>query len=97
MVAPLTLDGSSKVTRDGGSATLSGPSFAAQPLVQFTGIQASAQAGVAADPVKPSANTGQSIVLQGQGFTYQTLVQFTGVDDGGTAGPITPTRGAPNE
>ena len=95
LAAPLTLDGPIQISTEGGSATLAGPAFAPQPLVQFTGIQASAQAGLAADASKPAANTGQAIVLQGQGFTSQTLVQFEGVDDSGTAGTLTRT-GSPS-
>ena len=84
--APLTLDGPVKVTTAGGSATLAGPVFAAQPPSLFTSIQSSATAGAAADGTKPSANVGQAITLVGQGFTYGTLVQFAGVDQAGVSG-----------
>jgi hypothetical protein len=97
VLAPLTLDGPVRVTTEGGYDELPGPVFGAQTLVQFTGIAAGAGLGVAADPGRPSANTGQTITLQGQGFTNQTLVQFQGVDDSGAAGTITRTGQATND
>ncbi len=91
LVAPRTLDGPIRVTTAGGYAELAGPVFAPQPPSLFTGIVASAAAGVAADATKASAVTGQLIVLQGQGFTGSTLVQFQGIDDSGRVGTITTT------
>ncbi|WP_367154929.1 choice-of-anchor D domain-containing protein [Methylomonas sp. HYX-M1] len=94
-VSPLTLDGPIRITTEGGYAELAGPTFGNQPLAGFTGIQAQAASGLAADADSPAANTGQTIVLTGQGFTYNTLVQFQGIDDSGQAGLITRT-GTPN-
>jgi Bacterial pre-peptidase C-terminal domain len=91
------VEGPIRITTDGGTATLAGPGFASQPLVQFTGIGTTAAAGAAADATKASANTGQPIVLQGQGFTSQTLVQFTAVDDTGAVGTLTRTGQASSD
>ena len=96
LTSPLTVEGPIRVTTEGGFAQIAGPVFAAQPTVQFSGIQASAGAGTAANGGQASANTGQSITLVGQGFTSQTLVQFTAVDDAGVVGTITRTGSAGN-
>ncbi|WP_404710694.1 Ig-like domain-containing protein [Sphingomonas sp. MMS24-J13] len=87
----LTLEGPVRITTDGGYAELSGPVFGAQPAVAFTGIQASATGGAAADPAQASANAGQAITLVGQGFTSNTLVQFSATDDTGASGVLTRT------
>ena len=56
IVAPLVLDGPVTVTTAGGSATLPGYSFPAQPPVQFTGITATASSGV---PANGAVGVGQ--------------------------------------
>ncbi|MGA2930370.1 MAG: pre-peptidase C-terminal domain-containing protein, partial [Solirubrobacteraceae bacterium] len=91
LTAPLTLDGPIRVTTAGGSAQLSGPDYAAQPPVQFTGIATTAQSGTPANATVASANVGQTITLTGQGFTNSTLVQFTAQDDTGAVGTVTRT------
>ena len=72
IVAPLVLDGPVTVTTAGGSATLPGYAFPAQPPVQFTGITATASSGVPANGAVASANAGQTITLTGQGFSNST-------------------------
>ncbi|CAN7346405.1 Ig-like domain-containing protein [Pseudoduganella sp. LjRoot289] len=89
VVAPRTLDGPIRITTDGGYAELAGAQLPQQAQVAFTGIAASASAGLAADPAHPSANTGQYIVLSGQGLSSATLVQFQALDDSGKPGTVT--------
>ena len=91
LTAPLTLDGPIRVTTAGGYAQISGPSYAAQPPVQFTGIATTAQSGTPANATVASANVGQTITLTGQGFTNSTLVQFTAQDDTRAVGTVTRT------
>ena len=91
IVAPLVLDGPVTVTTAGGSATLAGYVFPAQPPVQFTGITASAPFGVAANAALPSANVGQTITLTGQGFSNSTWVLFAAQDASGRNGFVART------
>ncbi|MEJ0018377.1 MAG: Ig-like domain-containing protein [Acetobacteraceae bacterium] len=91
VTAPLTVEGPITITTAGGSATLSGPAFGTQPVVQFSGIVGTAQSGTATDTSKASANVGQTVTLTGQGFTSQTLVQFAAQDANGTTGVVTRT------
>ncbi|WP_420382221.1 Ig-like domain-containing protein [Novosphingobium sp.] len=95
--APLSLDGPIQVTTDGGSVQIAGSAFAAQPPVNFTGIQSVAAQGTVADTSKASANAGQTITLVGQGFTGNTLVQFAATDDSGTSGVVTRTGTASSD
>ena len=91
-----TLEGPIRVTTDGGYAQIAGPVFGTPAPVTFSGIQAAALQGVAANTALPSANAGQTITLVGQGFTSNTLVQFAAVDDTGVAGMLTRTGVAAN-
>ncbi|MEY2843785.1 MAG: hypothetical protein RI920_1822, partial [Pseudomonadota bacterium] len=95
VLAPLTLDGPIRITTEGGYAQIPA-SFPTQPASVFTGITASANAGVATSASTPSAVTGQTITLTGQGFTSSTLVQFQGRDDSGRLGTLTRTGSVGN-
>jgi hypothetical protein len=90
VVAPHTLDGPIRITTEGGYAQIPA-TFAQQPTSVFTGITASANAGVPTSASAPSAVAGQTITLTGQGFTNSTLVQFQGRDDSGRLGTLTRT------
>ena len=91
IVAPQVLDGPVTVATAGGTSTLPGYSFPAQPSVQFTGIVSTAASGTPANGVFASANTGQTIVLTGQGFTNSTYVLFPAQDASGTNGQVVRT------
>ena len=85
------VEGPITISTAGGSYTLARPADPAPAFVEFTGIQATAAAGVAANAAAASANTGQSITLVGRGFTGSTLVLFEAVDDRGVVGVLART------
>jgi len=89
VVLPRTIEGTVRVTTEGGYAEVKVPTNNSSLVASFTGIAATAQAGAANLLGTASANAGQTIKLLGLGLTYSTLVEFEGVDDTGKAGIIT--------
>ncbi|WP_419580402.1 Ig-like domain-containing protein [Stieleria magnilauensis] len=88
LLARFAVEGTITVATAGGSFSFVGPVDALPPFVEFGGISANPQSGVAVNASVASANTGQPITLIGRGFTSNTLVQFEAVDASGVAGRL---------
>ena len=81
VVIPESGTGKVTVVTAGGTSN----AFAVGPT-SFTGITATAEAGVPADGGRPSANVGQTVTLRGGGFGSNANVTFPTVNDSGLTG-----------